>query len=125
LPPPSLLDEQQTGIRELARYLTTPAVCGIYLSRDTLGNIAQHLQLPRGFGSRQQLLENLFHAAAQYDATADLLGALYDIATSWAQEFEDALVESLNGFSDPWQAQAATTCRLLEDMRQRAATLLE
>lgn len=119
--PPDLLSDEKTGLREVAHYLTTPALSAIYLSRDTIGVLAQSLELPRGFGSRQQLLENLLHAAVQYDAIERLLLALDEIAAHWERSYETTFVPSLHDFTQPWQEQLAATRRLLQDMARQSA----
>lgn len=65
--PPAILDDAQTGLKEIGAYLLTPVYSGIYISRDQIGRMARSLGLPRGFGERRQMLTNLLRAAGEYD----------------------------------------------------------
>lgn len=112
---PSLTDEK-TGLREIARFLSAPSLSGVYLSRDTISVMARDLGIPRGFGGRQQMLENLFRAAVQYDSLDTLLQALDDVALRWQQAYRDAFIADLHPFVQPWQARTSATRALLEEM---------
>lgn len=113
---PRLLKDRKTGLRQIARFLCVPAFSGIYLSRDSMSAMARDLQLPRGFGSREKMLENLFYAAVQYDALDALLAALDDAAAKWQQAYRRAFVPELQRFTQSWQERVAATRALLEEM---------
>ncbi len=93
LPDPSaLLDDAKTGLKDIARYLTTPAWSGLYLSRAGIGRLGRAEHLPRGFGARAQMLANLLRAAADYDRLDPLLAQLQEIVQAW-QSFYKTLAE--------------------------------
>ena len=91
-PPPQSIHQDEAGVREIAEYLLTPAISGFYLSRDDIGRLARAHRLPRGFGSRQDMLTNLLRAAASYgrfellllDLDA-LMGAWHDVYASCSE----------------------------------------
>ncbi|MFW6097472.1 MAG: TorD/DmsD family molecular chaperone [Chloroflexota bacterium] len=112
---PSLNDEK-TGLRQIARFLSAPTLSGIYLSRDTISAMARDVGVPRGFGGRQQMLENLFRAAVQYDSLDALLHALNVVVLRWQRAYRDAFVADLYPFMQPWQARTSATRALLEEM---------
>lgn len=113
---PPLLEDEKTGLRQIARFLSVPRLSGIYLSRDAMSALARDLQLPRGFGSRDQILENMFYAAVQYDALDALLGSLDDIASRWDHAYRRAFVPVLQPFVQPWQARVTATRALLQEL---------
>lgn len=115
-PAPSLQDEK-TGLRRIARYLSTPSHSGIYLSRKAIGATARNLGLPRGFGGREQMLENLFRAAVQYDSLRPLLGTLDDNVLRWQDAYQQVFVADLQGYVQPWLARVTATHALLHEMQ--------
>jgi len=116
--PPPLLKQDKTGIKEVAAYLTTPATSGIYLGRDDVGRLARRLDLPRGFGDRQQLLTNLMHTAVQYDHFPDLLLAVKDIVAEWQAGYQrqSDQMPQLSPFLSPWRQRANQTGQLIDQM---------
>ena len=100
------------------RHLITPAFSGIYLSRYTIGQLARQLELPRGFGNREQMLLNLMRTAVQYDNLKQLLAILQEKCTTWAENYQ-LLQESypkIRPFTTQWQQRAKATIQLLEQM---------
>lgn len=80
---PRPINPDEAGVREIAEYLLTPAISGFYLSRDDIGRLARAHRLPRGFGSRQDMLTNLIRAAASYDRFELLLLDLDALMGAW------------------------------------------
>ena len=80
-----LLNDDHTSIKQIAGFLTTPPASGLYLGREAIAALAREKQLPRGFGSRRQMLSNLFHSAAQYELIPGLLQDLARYCDSWSQ----------------------------------------
>ena len=113
--PPPLLDDPSAGLRDIADFLTTPAHCGFYLSRDDLGRLGRSLALPHGFGHRRLLLENLFRAAAGFEHLPALLDALREQVAVW-QTFYASLPSPL---AAPWQARLAGSLALLDTITQK------
>lgn|GEM_PF-4388366 len=70
------VSDDQTGLREIARWLAMPCLCGAFLDKRTIAAIGRQTGLPAGFGGRQDMLENLFQAAAQYSEFPKLVSAL-------------------------------------------------
>lgn len=123
LPPlPALLDDDKTGLKEIAAYLLTPAYSGIYLSRDDIGRLGRAQQLPRGFGERKQMLTNLLRAAAEYDSLAATLDELQKTVQNWQRNFSEmaAPAPSIAAISSVWQTRLTATDALLQRLRASA-----
>ena len=119
--PPALLDDAQTGLKDIAAYLTTPAWCGFYLSRADLARLGRAEHLPRGFGARAQMLTNLLRAAADFDRLDLLLTQLQDCVTTW-QSFYTTLYERdvpcLDAVAQTWLERLEMTKRMIDQMRE-------
>ncbi len=117
--PPFLLGSNKTGLKNIADYLTTPAYSGFFLSRDHISRIAREHQLPRGFGSRTQMLANLMKTAVQYDLFPSLINTLQNTATAFAEQYRQ-MVQShplQETQTTPWQDRCLTTVQLLEQIK--------
>lgn len=119
--PPTLLDDDATGLKEIAAYLATAPYSGIYLSRDDIGRLARRQRLPRGFGSRQQMLANLMRAAVQYEVLPSLLADLQAVIGSWLAGYSDlaASYPKLSPIATVWQARAGGTARMVSQMNSQ------
>ncbi len=74
LPPAEeLLAQPKTGLREIAEWLATPARSGVWLSSAKITATARGRDLPRGFGKRAAMIENLLHTAVRHDALPELV----------------------------------------------------
>ncbi len=71
-----LLADERTGLRRIAEHLLTPAASGVFLSRTDIAALGRARELPRGFGSRVLMLDNLLRSAVEYGELAPLLAAL-------------------------------------------------
>jgi len=121
--PPPLLEESETGLKEIASYLVTPPYAGLFLTRDAIGRLGRELEIPRGFGDRQQMLVNLMRSAAQYGAFPALMQALQDLAGEWRAAYgrQQEEMPELAPFCRPWQTRAEETARLLVEIQSRSA----
>lgn len=121
--PDDLLADAHTGLRRIAEHLLTPARSGVVLTRSDLAGLARARELPRGFGSRVLMLDNLLRGAVEYGALATLLGDL----DALLQARDDALVElaaelELGPTVGPWRAALARTRELLARLAAASST---
>jgi putative dimethyl sulfoxide reductase chaperone len=118
-PPQEMLAYEKTSLKDIARYLITPAHSGLYLSRDAIGDLARAHDLPRGFGGRQQMLSNLLYTAVQYDSLPLVLTGLGAVLAEWHSGYTkiEGQYDHLAPFLTPWQAQLAKTAVLLQNMQ--------
>ena len=119
--PPTLLDNEKTGLKEIAAYLTTPLYSGVYLSRDDIGRLARQQRLPRGFAGREQMLVNVLRSAVQYDTLPALVVALQSFSDGWQKAYADVAntYPELRPWATAWQARANKTVRLLTQIRSQ------
>jgi TorA maturation chaperone TorD len=117
-PPPALLDDPKTSLRDIAAFLTTPVYSGIFLSRGLINHLGRQHRLPHGFSSRAQMAANLLRSAAQYDAVPTLLGALRAEATTWQASYAamQTAAPQLTPFEAPWLQRTAATINFLSVM---------
>lgn len=118
--PPSL-EDGRTGLREIARYLVTPVLSGLYLGRSDINRLARRLNLPHGFGSRDQMLQTLFQSAGQYDSTSQLFAALNKVLATWKQAYEQIAHEypKLSHHIYRWQSSLDKSRQILAQMEEQ------
>jgi len=117
----TVLDEPRVGLVAVARALVTPARSGVFLARRDLGVLARRSDLPQGFGSRQDTLERLLRAAAEYRALPRLLDELQRLLE--ARDDAYAGLESEAGLAPyvpAWRRRLAGSVRLVERLREAA-----
>ncbi len=117
--PTDLLNNERTGLKEIAHFLITPPHSGVYLSRDTIARLARAHSLPRGFGSRQQILLNLLRTAVSYDLLTDVITLLGEETAVWQTEYQSqqTSMPALKPFLSPWVERAHATSQLLATMQ--------
>lgn len=77
----ALLDRPSTGLRQIARALTVPLQCGLFLSRTDITAVARKSGCPRGFGDRFMMLENLLVGAAELGELPGVTAALQTVVS--------------------------------------------
>lgn len=117
-----LLDEPRTGLRAVAELLTTPARCGLYLGRHDLEAVARRCELPRGFGTRKDMLERLLRAAAEYGALPRLIDELGHLLAARDDAYAGlALEPGLGAVVPPWRRRLAVTRGVLTRLGDAAS----
>lgn len=120
-PPPDILDEAGTGLKDIAEYLATPTRSGFFLSRSDIAQLGRAERLPRGFGSRVQTLTNLLRAAAEFDrmeALLDALGKRVGVWEKFYQELHNNDLQSVRTTSQIWLERLAGTKSIIRRMRK-------
>lgn len=124
--PPALLTKENTSLKDIADYLLAPVYSGIYLSRDDIGRLANRRELPRGFGSRQQLLLNLWRSAVTYEQFKTILGDLQLLVDEWLVVYDQMGTESvLRPFVLSWRNRAEDTRGLFAEMTAQVTPYVE
>lgn len=108
-----ILDNPETGLKDIAKYLLTPGLCGFYLTQFRLKKLASQLEVPFGFGTRSQILPSLIFSSIDYSKAKALLGGLQEIAKEWSNELEALKLPS----TQTWITQVEVTSGLLERMQ--------
>jgi len=117
LPPvPDLLNNEQAGLREIVDYLLTPVFSGLFLSRDDVTRLARRQRLPRGFGTRGQMLTNLLRTAADYESLDRVLTDLQALLEHWRASYAAYLdlAPPVSTIASHWLERLAVTQGLLE-----------
>ncbi len=116
--PPVLLADPKSSLHDIATFLVTPAYSGLFLSRYIINQLGRQQRLPRGFGSRAQMVTNLLRTAAQYEALPALLATLRTELLRWQKDYQALLAvhPTLTPFVQPWLRRIAETVTLLAAM---------
>ncbi len=113
----NVLDDDKTGTRRIARLLCAPAFSGVFLTRRDLTVLGRAADVPRGFGSRVQMLGNLLLNAAEYGEATEVLERLDQL---WAARIDAYATLAANPAWKPhaeaWHARAVQTRKLLAQM---------
>lgn len=120
----SILEDERTSLRDIAHFLMTPCQSGLFLSSQTVGDIARQLELPRGFGNREQIFLNLMRTAVQYEALSLLLTRLNGIINEWEASYA-AIVKEFplaDPFLRPWHERLNQTQQLLNRLAHESRT---
>jgi putative dimethyl sulfoxide reductase chaperone len=119
LPDPEhdLLDDPGTGLRRIAEHLLCPAHSGVFLTRADIAWLGRERALPRGFGSRVIMLDNLLHSAVDYGLLGALLLDLRALLVTRDQTLADLGAElALEAFVAPWRQALARTLELVSTL---------
>lgn len=122
-PPPALLADDKTSLRDIARFLLTPPYSGLWLSREDISYLTRQRDLPRGFGEREQMLLNALRAAAQYSVALPFLADLRRHWQAWQIAYQTlaAACPALAPFVVFWQQQCQNAGTLLSQIAAHPA----
>jgi hypothetical protein len=118
------LDNPETDLRDIARALTRPAICGMLLTRDDIQFLGRNARVPRGFGGRTLELLNLLRNSAELGELSTIvagLNALLDEQERSVNERLESLPEAFDAFAGPWTERAAVTRKALKKLGAAAA----
>ncbi len=104
------LEDPDTRLRDIARVLCTPALCGGLLTRSALAELGRADRLPAGFGGREQTLANLLRSAGRFDALPGLWHRLRERFAGLGQA------------GGPWAVRCEETRELLDRLEERRIT---
>lgn len=88
------LDDPDTRLKDIARYLLTPVLSGMLLTKDRISDLGRAFKLPRGFGDRLQILTNLIRTAVDYELVSELLSVLENETASWEKFYHTLAADS-------------------------------
>lgn len=118
--PPDILSDENTGLKEIVTHFLTPVYSGFYIGRDDISRLARRRSLPRGFGSRRQMLQNLLRSAANYDEMESIFHEIGLLLAQWRTAYIDfSAVQPASSFVEPWLARLAGSTAMLEAMLTR------
>ncbi len=122
--PADLLDDESTGLKDIARFVMTPVWSGLVLSRDDVARWGRTERLPRGFGDRTQMLTHLLRSASEYDGLDAVLKQLGCQVEDWRAHYRSAGadVDPLRAVTIFWLARLDATEVVVERIRAAAAS---
>ncbi len=115
-PPPDILENKKTGMKQIALFLLRPLHSGIYLSKHEIQAISRSMEVPTGFGDRGQLLSNLFQAALNFDTFSHLIDQLKARTLAFKQHYESINEKNTPAISTnlkPWIDRTSKTLKIL------------
>lgn len=108
----------------MAERLSRPAHSGAYLGRRDIEAVARRCDLPRGFGSRQDMLEHVLRAAAEYGSLPRVLDELRSVFGARDDAYAGLAEEpGLGAVVPPWRRRVERTQALLLRLREAARGL--
>lgn len=116
------LENEKTSLKDISRFLLTTSHSGLYISRADVARLGLRYRVPRGFGSRQQMLENLLHSSVRYEVLPTLLDDLRDMAQKWRTYYTDLADQhpTLQPIVAVWIDRLNQTDQTLERMKSAA-----
>jgi len=120
----NLQSEDEVRLRHIVRFFLTPALCGVFLSRSRLGQMAKELGGRLPFGSRFEVAEMLFtYAGGGVEQLGQLLNALETEVAAWATAYRSWAEKhpAWRPGAEMWLARTAEAARQLSAMRRMAA----
>lgn len=118
------LDDEETGLADIARVLARPARAGVLISRDDVARLGRSSATPRGFGDRATLIENLLRAGAQLGTLDELLEALGALLAGARAELDgERFADVPLALRAPWQARIDAIGALLAKVREASRAL--
>jgi nitrate reductase assembly molybdenum cofactor insertion protein NarJ len=120
----TLQSEDEVRLRHIVRFFLTPALCGVFLSRSRLGQMAKELGGRLPFGSRFEVAEMLFtYAGGGVEQLGQLLNALETEVAAWATAYRSWAEKhpAWRPIAEMWLARTAEAARQLNAMRRMAA----
>jgi len=115
-----ILDDPDTGLREIGEWLARPARAGLALTRVDVERLGRGLEVPRGFGERSQLIINLLRSAARFEVFPQTVAALRAELTGQAAALAADRYDAIRGVVEPWRRRLGETDALLAELAERA-----
>lgn len=117
---PSLLDDPDTGLREIGEWLASPARSGLLITRGDITRLGRGLGVPRGFGSRSQLVINLLRSASRFEVLEGLVAALDREIVAFVEALSRPSYEGVRPLVAPWIARAEASRATLHRIESAA-----
>lgn len=121
--PPKLLDDQNTGLKDIAEFLSMPAWCGVCLSRDDIARLGRSERIPRGFGGRTRMLANLLRSAAEFDRLESVMNRLLDWLEDWRTHYcalRKNSIPCMEAVADFWLERVENTTHMVQRLQTAA-----
>jgi hypothetical protein len=109
------MDENENieSLKDVVRWLTTPAACGVFLSARDLERIGREMEIAGLPANRRFAVEQLFRAASIDGRVGPLFGLLIAEVDAHVRSYQECDSPVL----DDWISRAEHASRRLADMR--------
>ncbi|MED5372494.1 MAG: molecular chaperone TorD family protein [Myxococcota bacterium] len=111
-----ILSHKKTGLKRIAQFLAHPVNSGGLWTQQALGAIGDAAGLPRGFGSRWQVIENLMRSGVQHDGLPAVLQGMDAELSRWLGLYGQWDAQGLN--TGAWQVRVQETRGMLGRMAE-------
>jgi hypothetical protein len=105
--------DPQTGLREVAEFLASPARCGLYVARADVLALGRSAEAPCGFGPRVTLIVNLLRSAADYGSLRVIAAGVRGLVERRRRAIERLSRELTRTVSSPWCARMDATLSIV------------
>ena len=95
------LEIRETGLRDIAENLVTPAFSGMFLSKSTMKSLVSESDIPMGFGERKNLMENILKESVRYEDFKNLIDRFENLTSRW-KDFYNSFPEDLAPVKSQW-----------------------
>jgi len=110
---PDVLDDDRSGLKQISRWLATPAWAGVLWTHRTLDEVSRACGVAHGFGTRRDVLESTLFAASDAKKLPELTERMQRVLSRW-----DRRMTGRDGA--PWAARIRGTERLLQRLASAA-----
>ncbi|MFV8752689.1 molecular chaperone TorD family protein [Nannocystaceae bacterium ST9] len=87
------LADERTGLRQIAEFLLTPVASGVFLGREDITRLGRRHDLPRGFGARVIMLDNLLRSAVEHGRSPSLWQSIDELLLGRLAAMEGVAME--------------------------------
>jgi hypothetical protein len=114
-PIPSLLDDPDTSLADIASFLLAPVRSGLFLSREDILFVVRSAGCFCGFGDRQTMLLNALRTSVQHERLGALCDALSSLYHCWEQRLAGRVAAGLpDELARPWIERSTDSRALLQ-----------
>ncbi len=116
------LDDKETSLKDIAHFFLNPSWCGFYLSKGQIASIGRSLNLPTGFGTRKNLLENLINSGRDFDKLQVVLEGMRTTIAYWRDAYM-TYTSLMPSKVEAWLERLDFSERILETMHAAGAEI--
>ena len=108
-----LLEVEKTSLKDIGEYFITPARSGFFLSKPTLINFAQKLNIPIGFGNRSLIVGDIMREASNYEVMEDFTKMLMTYCEYLEKNYKNFPIETI---ANSWTSKISQTKLLIKEV---------
>lgn len=109
-----LLEVEKTSLKDIGEYFITPARAGFFISKPTLVNFAQKLNIPIGFGDRSLIVGDIMREASNYEVMDEFTKMLLTYCEYLEKNYKNFPVETI---AKSWTSKILQTKLLIQEIK--------